>query len=187
VAAVVVLWTSMLVGVNRTGLGLSDERPLSHLGTDPRSAAVFGAGLLVASVLLVAFAWFVHTSLSPAPGFLPAFLVGQAGQVVVAVVPIDGAGVGHEVHTAAGIVLGLSLSVLMWRFAAGQPPGPRRSWAYGLFWFEVAASLAGVALSRSMRAPLAEVVPATAFHLWIAVVTAWRPTVGAARSPASAP
>ncbi len=187
VAAVAVLWTSIGVGVLRSGLGLWGTRPLSYLVADPRSAGLFRGGLIVASVLLVVFAWLVNRTASPAPGFLVAFLVGQAGQVVVAAVPIDGAGAAHDLHTTAGIVLGLSLPVLMWRFAAGQPPGRSRSSAYGLFWLEVAACVIGVALSRAMRAPIAEVVPAAGFHLWIVVVTAWPATVRPAPSPSSAP
>jgi hypothetical protein len=177
----------MLLGVDRTGLGVLGDRPLSYLGTDPRSAALFRGGLLAASALLVAFAWFVCGNRRPGRGFLAAFLVGQAGQAIAAVVPIDGAGAAHEVHTTAGIVLGLSLPVLMWRFAAGQRPGHRRSWAYGLLWLEVAACVVGVTLSRAMWAALAEAVPATGFHLWIVVVTAWAPSVPPAPSPASAP
>jgi len=182
-----VLWTTKSLGVDRTGLGVLGDRPLSYLGTDPRSDALFRGGLLVASVLLVAFAWFVDWNRSPGRGFLAVFLVGQTGQVIAALVPIDGAGAAHEVHTTAGIVLGLSLPVLMLRFAAGQPPGPRRAWAYGLFWLEVAACIVGVALSQAMRAPLAEAVPAAGFHLWIVVVTAWGPAAAPAPSPASAP
>ncbi len=186
-AAVAVLWASVGVGMLRTGLGLFDDRPISYLGTDPRSLALFRGGLLVATVLLVAFAVRVHRSWSTGAGFLAAFLIGQAGQVVVALVPIDGPGADHAVHTTAGIVLGLSLPVLIWRFAAGQSPGARRTAAYGLFWLDVAACVVGVALSRWMRASLAEVVPAAGFHLWVIVVSAWCPTGGPAPSRASAP
>ena len=177
----------MGLGMRRTGLGVSDDRPLSYLGTDPRSLTLFRGGLLVAAVLLIAFAWSVHREGSPAPGFLAAFLTGQAGQVVAAVVPIDSPGLGGDLHTTAGIVLGLSLPVLMWRFAAGQAPGARRSRAYVLTWVEVGAVVAGVLLSRAMRAPLAEAVPAAGFHLWIGVVTAWLSTAAPAPSPGSAP
>ncbi len=186
-AAVVVLWTSVCAGMLATGLGLFDEEPISYLATDPQGAALFRGGLLVASVLLVAFAGFVWRAWSPARGFLAAFLTGQVCQVIVAVVPIDGPGADHAVHTTAGIVLGLSLPVLIWRFAAGLPPGPRRSGAYRLLWLEVAACVVGVALSRAMLAPLAEALPATGFHLWILVVTAWRPSAAPAPSHASAP
>lgn len=171
-AAVAVLWTTIGAGMLRTGLGFLEERPLSYLGTVPRGLALFRGGLLVAAVLLVVFAWSAYRRFDAPLSFLAAFLVGQAGQVVAAVVPISGPGSSHAVHTAGGIVLGLSLPVLIWRFAGGLPRGPWRELAYRLCRLEVAAVVVGVALSRAMRAPLAEIVPAAGFHLWIGVVTA---------------
>ena len=171
-AAIAVLWSTIGAGMLRTGLGFTGDRPLSYLGTEPRATTLFRGGLLVATVLLVAFAWSVRGRLSSSAAFLAAFLVGQAGQVVVALVAIDGPGADHAVHSTAGIVLGLSLPVLIGCFAAGLPPGRWRAQAYGLFWLEVAAVVVGIALSRSGVAPLAEIVPAAGFHLWIGVVTA---------------
>jgi len=155
----------------RTGLGFFDDEPLSYLGTDPRSRSLFRGGLLCAAVLLAGFSWFAKERCSTPTSFLAASLIGLGGQVVAAVVPISGTGAAYAVHTTAGLVLGISLPVLMWRFAAGQPPGRGRQESYGLFWLEAAACAVGVELSRSMRAPIAEVLPACAFHLWIAVVT----------------
>ena len=45
-----------------------------------------------------------------------------------------------------------------------------------VFWLEAAACVVGVVLSQSMRAPIAEALPAGAFHLWILAVAvhAWR-------------
>lgn len=181
------LWTSIGAGMRRTGLGFSDERPISYLGTDERAVLLFRGGLLVSTVLLVAFAWSARERFSAPASFLAAFLVGQAGQVVAALVPISGPGASHDVHTTGGIVLGLSLPVLMWRFAAGLPPGRWRDQAYGLFWLEMAAVAVGIALSRSDLAPLAEVVPAAGFHLWIIVVTARFRTAAPAPAPGWAP
>ena len=170
------LWVSIGTAMARTGLGFSDPDPLSYLGTDVRSRTLFRAGLLVAAALLAAFAFFVHQRSSPPRCFLVAFLVGLVGQVVVAFVPLSGPGASPGVHTTAGLVLGVSLPVLMGCFAAGQH---RRSWrqlTWALFWLEVAACAVGVLLSQSMRAPVAEAVPAAAFHLWILTVTVdvWR-------------
>ena len=182
VAAVAVLWTTVGTGMYLTGLGWADDRPISYLGTDDRAMALFRGGLIVATVLLGGFAWTVGQRLSRPAGFLAVFLVGQAGQAVVAVVSIAGHGTSHAVHTSAGILLGLSLPLLMWRFAAGQPQGVWRRQSYGLMWLEVAASVVGVALSRAGLATMAEVVPALGFHLWVIVVTvrwqAWRPAPG---------
>jgi hypothetical protein len=170
--AVVTLWTSIGTGMYRAGLGFFDDRPLSDLGTDPRSSPLFRGGLLVAAVLLALFSLFVQERFSTPRSFLAASLIGLGGQIVAAVVPISGPGASHDVHTAGGLLLGISLPVLMWRFAAGQVPGRWRLKSYGLFWLEAAACAAGIGLSRSMRAPIAEVLPAGAFHLWIMVVTA---------------
>jgi hypothetical protein len=175
-AAVAVLWVSIGSGMIRTGLDFSDPEPLSFLGTDGRSRWLFQAGLLVAAVLLAAFAGFVHESCSTPRGFRLSFLIGLGGQVVAAVVPLSGPGSWPAVHTTGGLVLGMSLPVLMGCFAAGQPAGSWRQLSWVLFWLEAAACVAGVALSRSMRAPIAEAVPAAAFHLWILVLAihAWR-------------
>lgn len=171
VAAVAVLWTTVGLGMWRAGLGVADDRPISYLGTDTRSMVLFRGGLMVATVLLVGFAWAVHRRLPRATGFLAVFLIGMAGQAVVATVSIAGEGVSHAIHTTGGIILGLSLPVLMWRFAAAQPPGRWRRQTYALMWLEVAGVVVGVALSNAGRAVVAEVVPAVGFHLWIIVVT----------------
>ncbi|MBW3575068.1 MAG: DUF998 domain-containing protein [Actinobacteria bacterium] len=179
VAAVGVLWTTVVVGMWRTGLGVTDDRAISYLGTEPRAMVLFRGGLIVATALLIGFAWVVERRLERPTGFFVVFLIGMVGQAVVATVSIGGEGASHTVHTAGGIVLGLSLPLLMWRFAAAQSPGPWRRQSYGLTWLEVAGVVAGVALSRARRAVIAEAVPAVVFHLWIIVVTvrwrAWRP------------
>jgi hypothetical protein len=188
-AAIVTLWTSLGVGMSRTGLRLSDPEPLSYLGTDPRARFLFRGGLLLGALLLAGFSWFVHQRFTPPWTFLVASLVGLGGQVVAAMVPLSGPGSRPGVHTTAGLILGLSLPVLMWRFAAGQAPGRWRRQSYALFWLEVTACAVGVGLSRSMRAPVAEAVPAGAFHLWIMVVTFHSrrpPPVGAAPGPGPA-
>jgi hypothetical protein len=175
-AAVAVLWVSIGTGMTRIGLGFSDPDPLSYLGTDGRSRGLFQAGLLIAAVFLAAFAVLVHESHATPRCFLLAFLIGLGGQVVAAVVPLSGPGSWPTVHTIGGLVLGISLPILMGCFAAGQPAGSWRRLSWAMFWLEAATCVAGVALSQSMRAPIAEAVPAAAFHLWILAVWihAWR-------------
>lgn len=173
IAAVAVLWTTLPVAMLRADLGVADDRPLSYLGTDPRGIVLFRVGLLVAAVLFSVFALAVARDLARPASFLALFLGGQLGQVVVALVPIDGPSSG--VHSTAGIALGLSLPLLMWRYAAGLPAGPRRRLAYRLMVLEVAACVAGVALSMAGAAVVAEVLPATGFHLWVILVGLRRP------------
>jgi hypothetical protein len=137
---------------------------------------LFRVGLVVAAVLLAAFAGVVHQRRSTPRCFPVVFLIGLVGQIVAAIVPLSGRGVSRAVHTTGGLVLGISLPILMGCFAAGQVGRSWRRVSWALFWLEAAACVAGVVLSRSMRAPIAEALPAGAFHLWIltVVVHAWR-------------
>jgi len=84
------------------------------------------------------------------------------------VVSLDGP--DRRIHTAAGIALGLSLPLLLWRYAAAQPPGRWRRQSYALLGLEVASCVVGVTLSALGLAVVAEVVPAVSFHLWVIVV-----------------
>jgi hypothetical protein len=171
-AGVATLWATVAAGMAITGLRPLGDRPLSYLGTVPGSTGLFRAGLLAAALLLAAFSLFTQAAFALSPWFVAVSWTGMAGQVVVALVPLDGPGAAHAVHTGAGLLLGISLPVLLWRFAVGQPPGAWRATARRLLWLEVAAVVAGLLLSGGGRAALAEVLPAGAYHLWIAVVTA---------------
>lgn len=172
-AAVVILWVTVNLGMHRGGLGFFDHRPISYLGTDHRTKTLFEVGLVGAAALMAGFALFVWRQFRAPLSFLAAFLIGLVGQVVAALIPIAGGGTPHRVHVVGGLVLGGSLPVLMWRFAAGLRAGPQRWVAYGCFWLEVMACVGGVLLSKAMRAPVAEIVPAVGFHLWVGVVTVW--------------
>jgi hypothetical membrane protein len=171
VAAIVTVWTTLLTATAVSGFDLLGDDPLSYLGTQPRSAALFTAGLLLPAVLLTAFHHHVRGRYRVSTGFSVAMLVGLVGQVIAGVVPIGGDSVAHSVHTASALVLGVSLPLLMWRFAAAQPFGSWRRLAYGLFWVEAAACAVGLYLSARSIAPLAEILPGTVFHLWIVVVS----------------
>lgn len=157
---------------------MADERPISYLGTIPRTVVLFRVGLIAASLLLAGFAWAVHRRLRRSTGFLTVFLLGMVCQAVVGVVSLEGAGASKPIHVTAGIALGLSLPLLMWRFAVAQEAGRWRTTSFRLLWLEVVGCVAGVLLSRAGRATVAEAVPACLFHLWIISVTfrwpAWR-------------
>lgn len=174
-AAVATLWSTLLAAALLSGFPLLGDRPLSWMVADPASAWLFRAGLVVAAVLFLVFSGRIRSQYPVGRLFSIAFVAGMACQIVAALVPIDGSPVEHRVHTAAALLLGASLPFFMWRFAAAQPPGAWRRLAYGLFWAEAAACAAGVVLSRWSVAPLAEIVPAACFHLWVAVLTLSRP------------
>ncbi len=165
------LWTTLLLASRLSSFDLLGEQPLSYLGTRPRSDVLFSGGLLVGAALLFAFHQYVRANYRVGRGFSTAMLGGLVGQVVAALVPIGGNGTAHKVHTAFALLLGASLPLLMWRFAAAQPAGRWRHTAYALFWAEVAACVVGFYLSSRSVAPLAEILPAVVFHAWIATVT----------------
>ncbi|MDQ4068491.1 MAG: hypothetical protein M3203_03285 [Actinomycetota bacterium] len=170
-AAVAVLWSSMLAAAAAAGFDLLGAEPLSYLGTRPPSAVLFTGGLVAAAVLLVVFHEHLRDRYPVAPGFSAAMLAGLAGQLVAAVVPIGGDPGVHRVHTGSALLLGASLPVLMWRFAAAQRPGSWRRLAYALFWVEAAACGVGLYLSAAGAAAVAEILPAAVFHCWIAALT----------------
>jgi hypothetical protein len=171
VAAVATVWTTLLVATAISGFDLLGEDPLSHLGSESRSAALFTMGLAVSALLLTAFHQDVRGRYPVSPSFSVAMLVGLAGQMVAAFVPIGGDPTLHRIHTTSALILGVSLPLLMWRFAAAQPQGSWRRVAYRLFWAESAACALGLYLSARMVAPVAEILPGLVFHVWILAVT----------------
>ncbi len=170
VAAVVTAWTTLLTASAVSGFDLLGPDPLSYLGSDPRVATLFTVGLAVPAILFSAFCLDVRRRYRLPAGFPIVMLTGLAGQMVAAFVPIGGDPTAHRVHTTFALILGISLPLLMWRFAAGQAPGPWRRTAYRLFFVEAAACVAGLYLSARSIAPLAEILPGVAFHAWVFVV-----------------
>lgn len=183
VAAVAVAWTTLLAAAALVRFDLLGEEPLSYLGTQSQSAVLFTVGLAVPAVLLTAFNAYLRGRFPVSLAFSLAMLVGLAGQMVAAFVPIGGEPGVHRVHTISALVLGASLPLLMWRFAADQPAGPWRRLNYALFGAEVAACVAGLGLSARHVAPVAEILPGAVFHTWVATVTFTRPYVPARTRP----
>jgi hypothetical protein len=190
VAAVATSWTTLLTAAARTRFNVLGDRPLSYMGTQPRSVVLFGVGLAMPAVLLTAFHGYVRGRFPVGKGFSAAMLAGLAGQMVAAFVPIGGNLTASRIHTTCALGLGASLPLLMWRFSAGQRPGSWRRLAYGLFWAEAAACVLG--LSGALPAPVAEIIPGAVFHLWIFTVTfagaaAVSPAVSSTPGAATAP
>lgn len=171
IAAVATLWSTQVVLIVALGFDLVGDRPLSYLALEADLGFLFGVGLMVSAALFVTFGRYLRDRYLLGVAFSIAMLVGMAGQFVAGVVPIGGAGTASRFHVAAALTLGASIPVVMWRFAADQPPGAWRRWCYALFWLEVAACATGITLSRNQVAPLAEILPALAFHAWVAIVT----------------
>ncbi|WP_421119360.1 DUF998 domain-containing protein [Aquihabitans daechungensis] len=171
VAAVVVLWSTQLVAICFAGFDLAGERPLSYLANEPGTGWLFSLGLVVAAVLFLAFLSYLRRSYPVGLGFTVVMTVGMVSQLVAGVLPIGGDGAVSRAHVISALVLGASIPVLMGCFAADQAAGPWRRRCWQLFGVEAAACAVGIVLSQLHVAPIAEILPAMAFHLWVVVVT----------------
>lgn len=171
VAAVATIWVSLTAASVAVGFDLFGEQPISYLGTSSGPPWLFTLGLMVSALLLAAFHRFVRIRYPVGSGFSFAMLAGLGGQLVAAVVPIGGEAGAHRIHTTSALVLGASLPLLMWRFAAAQPPGRWRRVTYRIFFAEVLACAVGLYLSARSIAPVAEILPAAVFHIWVIVIT----------------
>ncbi len=100
-------------------------------------------------------------------------LIGLAGQVATAIIPYYGSVLAHRIHTSTALILAFSLPLLMWRFAANQPAGELRRTSYALLWLELVLFGIGTYLFSiyRMAAPLAQILPAIAYHAWIITLT----------------
>lgn len=177
VAAVAVLWTTQLLAIALGSFDLAGERPLSELA-NRSSGWLFSVGLVVAAVLFLVFLAYLRSVYPVGRAFTLAMAVGMTGQLVAGVLPIGGDGWVSRTHVTSALILGVSIPVLMGCFAADQPPGRWRRRCWRLFGLEATACVLGVALSRAHVAPLAEILPALAFHLWVVVVTVAAPVPG---------
>jgi len=178
VAAIAVIWGGVGASVLRARFPLTGALPLSRLAEDGRSSALFGPTLVVAALLFLAFGADVAHRYRVRLDFAVLFVAGMVGQLVAGVVPIGPAGTSDPVHVSAALVLGAAIPVFLWRFAASQSGGPWRRTCWRLFGLQLAATAVGVGLSQRHVAPLAEVVPAAFFHLWVLVLTVHDPGVG---------
>lgn len=167
-AAVGLLWSTNIFLVGALDFDLLGKRPLSDLALGAGVGPLFGVGLAGSAVLFVAFLADVRRRYPAGRIFSIVMLAGMICQFVAGVVPI---GDERAVHVTAALALGASIPIFMWRFAADQPPGTWRRRCYALFWLEVAACIVGVTLSRLQIAAVAEILPALAFHAWVAVLT----------------
>lgn len=171
IAAVATLWLTQMVLIAAADFDLVGERPLSYLALEDDFGFLFGVGLTASALLFVAFEGYLRHRYRLGVPFSVAMLVGMTGQFIAGVLPIGGTSPASRVHVAAALTLGATIPVVMWRFAANQPKGAWRRRCYRLFWLEAVACTAGIALSRNQVAPLAEILPALAFHIWVVMVT----------------
>jgi hypothetical protein len=169
--AIAVLWVGIGVLVLVTGFPVAGDRPLSRLAGEGGGGAAFGPVLVAAGLLFIAFAADVVRRRPGTWPFGAVMVVAMAAQIVTGVVPIGPDGQSAPVHVVAGLVLGGLLPVVLALYALGQAPGRWRRVAWGSAGLQVVATVAGLVLSGRGLAAVAEIVPASTFHLWVVAVT----------------
>lgn len=173
VAGVVILWTTTLLAMRRASLGLVDNRPLSHLGVDPLSSMLFSTGLVISSALFIKFALYIMATHRANSRFFIYFLIGQAGQIIVAIAPYGMNSSYRLIHTIAAFTLAFSLPLLIREFARSQGDSQYQPLYRTLFMLELVMFVVGMGIFTMTRgiAPMGEILPAVGFHIWIIVVT----------------
>lgn len=178
VAGVLLLWTTTLLAMSRIGLGLVDTRPLSHLGVDPWSSMLFSTGLIVSSALFIIFALYAKKTYRANNRFIIYFLIGQAGQLIVAIAPYGMNSSYRLVHTIAAFTLAFSLPFLIREFARSQTNIKHSNLFRNLFLSELVMFVLGIGIFTMTEgiAPIGEILPAVGFHIWIIAATIFAKT-----------
>lgn len=171
---IVILWTSILIAMSRTGLMLVDDRPISYLGIDPLSSGLFSFGLLASALLFLSFGLYVKRVFAVKNNkFLIYIIIGQVSQSIVAIAPYGMKAQYKLLHTIAAFTLAFTLPLLISAFTYSQI-GTKYFRIYkGLLLFELLMFVVGMGLFIFTRgiAPLGEALPAIGYHLWIVTVT----------------
>jgi hypothetical protein len=159
--------------MHRTGLGLLDDRPISFLATDPASRLLFSSSLIISAALLITYALYVNETFKVHNKFLKYFVVGQCGQIILAISPFGERTVSGVIHLLAAFTLAFSLPLLIKQFVISQRQTKYHKLYVGLLRFEQISFLIGMSLFIFTKglAPLGEAMPAIGFHLWILVIT----------------
>lgn len=169
-ATVFVLWVSIGTAMLRAHLGLLDSRPLSYLGTDPRSNWLFSGGLIIAAITMLGFSYYLRKAYKLNNWFSGAVLVGQLGQIIAALVPYGGS--GKRWHTIAAFVLAFSIPIMMWLFT--KQTENRRQLANKFVMAELVAFVLGLGwfIFTKNAAPFSQILVALVYHGWLMSLSA---------------
>ncbi len=165
------MWSTLLLASHRASFDLVGPRPLSYLARYTPSALLFTVGVGSAAVLFIAFHTWLRANFRTSTSFSIAMVGGMVCQLGAATFRIGDPGASNPIHIVTSLLLGLSLPVLMWRFAAAQPHSPWRRRCYRFFIAETVACVIGYGLSVRHIAPLAEISAGVVFHAWILTTT----------------
>jgi hypothetical protein len=172
-AGILMLWSLVLVAMHKAHLKLFDARPLSYLGVDPQTRSLFCIALTTSAVLFIVFGLYIRSRFSVSNRFMAYLLIGQACQIIVALVP-DRAGSSFKIiHTIAGFTLAVSLPFVLSQFARSQQGDKYYTLYTCLLRFEQCAFVVGIGLFIFVAgtAPFGEALPTFGFDIWIITLT----------------
>ncbi len=166
---VVIIWAGTIVGMFLAGLNLFDKRPISYLGVNASSELLFTLTLLLSAVLFSVFGIYVYKILGLPKKFLAAYLVGQVGQMVAALVPFGGP--YKLIHTYAAFTLAFSIPFHMYFFTRAHKPERFHMLGTVLFRAELLCFVVGIGTFVFIQkaAPITEILPAIPFHAWLII------------------
>jgi hypothetical protein len=173
IVGVVVLWSGITTAMIIANLKLIDIRPISYLGVAPKTSVLFSLTLLINSFLFVNFAFFVRRRFNIRNNFLLYFLIGETGQVIVAIAPYGTNSPYKLLHTISAFVLAFSLPFLIREFYLSQKKSRFAKLYLNLLKVEILTFVVGIGafVFTNGVAPLGEALPTMGFHLWIVVVS----------------
>ncbi|GAC1387509.1 MAG: hypothetical protein NVS1B7_0810 [Candidatus Saccharimonadales bacterium] len=171
VTSVAVLWLGISAALLLAHMSVLADRPLSYLGTNPKTALLFNTVVIFSAMLFLCFLRYIVINFQTSKIFIFSYVVGQICQIVVGFVPVQGSMLDHHIHTVAGLLLGLSLPVLIWLFARANRHAVFYQQAHIFSYVELGLCLIGIVLSRNTIGPLAEILAAGGFHAWIIWIT----------------
>ncbi len=178
---VFILWSSILIAINKINLSIFENKPLSSLGTQAESAPYFTGGLLIAVLSLILFVIYLHQNYRINRSFLIFLTVGQLGQIIAAIIPYGGDQPGRGIHSIAALTLAFSIPFMLLSFARAQTDEEIRRNAFLLMSLEIVAFIIGIGMFTFTfkGAPLGQIFPVVAFHVWLVYFSFRRPVSSA--------
>ncbi len=165
-----VLWLSVGVSLFITRFNVLGNSPISYLGTYPQTKYIFNTGLILASVLLLTFAYHIRHKLAVSKAFLAVFTLGQVCQIIVALTPYTSKTILRPIHIISGFVLAITLPLSIGLFAKTAQLSKRiRTTSLYLFYGELLLFVLGISwfVLASSGGALSEIITAIVFDVWI--------------------
>lgn len=171
---IAVLWISVGLSLYITRFDVLGLRPISYLGVYSDSKYLFNSGLILASLLLILFLYYLSTQLRLSKPFIFFFTLGQVCQIIVALTPFNAASVIRPIHVVAGFLLAVTLPTTIWLFTRFPELSVQlKELSKRFFYAEIILFVLGISwfVFASTAGALSEILTAVAFDVWIVAIS----------------